>query len=117
MPPVKPPGWEANRTFYQVFTGPKTIFPPGKGLHLREITDGTSSTLLIVEAFEAVPWTKPSDLPYDPAQPLPQLGGIFRDGFQAVMADGRTGDYLPKDVDPVKLRALITPAGGEIVPP
>jgi hypothetical protein len=52
-----------------------------------------------------VPWTEPADLPYDPARPLPMLGGIFRDGF------------LPKKVAPETLRALITPRGGEEVTP
>jgi hypothetical protein len=118
-PPVKPAGWQPNTTFYQVFTGQQTLFPPRGtwSLPMVEASDGTANTLLIVEAFEAVPWTKPADLPYDPARPLPQLGGIFPGGFQAVMADGRTARFLPKDIPPATLRALITPNGGENVTP
>jgi hypothetical protein len=116
-PPLKPAGWQPNTTFYQVFTGEQTLFPPGKKMTLRDIKDGTANTLLMVEAYEAVPWTKPADLPYDPARPLPQLGGIFHNGFQAVMADASTGRFLPKDIPPATLRALITPAGGENVTP
>src|SRR5262249_8723165 len=70
VPPVKPAGWQPNTTFYQVFTGEQTVFPPGKKMRTRDITDGTASTLLIVEAFEAVPWTRPVDLPYEPGRPL-----------------------------------------------
>jgi hypothetical protein len=112
-PPLKPKGWEPNTTFYQVFVGAQTLFPPGKPMGVANVTDGTSNTLMIVEAGEAVPWTRPADLPYNPKGVLPMLGGIFHDGFQAVMADGRTGRFLPKNIDPKKLRALITPAGGE----
>jgi len=116
-PPLKPKGWQPNTTFYQVFAGDQTLFPPGKTLRYpADIFDGTSNTVMVVEAGEAVPWTKPVDLPYDPAGPLPMLGGIFHDGFQAVMADGQSTRFLPKKTPPATLRALITPAGGEVVP-
>jgi hypothetical protein len=116
-PPAKPADWKPNTTFYQVFTGQQTLFPPRGNWTFAMIAaaDGTANTLLIVEAFEAVPWTKPADLPYEPARPLPQLGGIFPGGFQAVMADGRRARFLPKDIPPATLRALITPNGGENV--
>ena len=41
-----------------------------------QISDGASRTVAIVEATpeNAVPWTKPADLPYDPQKPLPKLG-------------------------------------------
>ena len=39
--------------------------------------DGTSNTVLVVEAATAVPWTKPDELPYDPNGMLPSLGGHF----------------------------------------
>jgi hypothetical protein len=41
------------------------------------------------------------------------LGGIFNDGFQAVMADGRSGRFLPKNLPPATLRSLIDPADGK----
>jgi hypothetical protein len=76
-------------TFYRVFTGPGTLFD-GKARRSRTIPDGNSTTILVVEAGEAVPWTKPDELPYDKGKPLPKLGGIFRDGFHILYADGHT---------------------------
>jgi hypothetical protein len=114
-PRVRPAGWEPNTTFYQVFTGEQTLFPPGKTMKSADITDGPANTLLIVEAYKAVPWTKPADLRDDPDQP-PLLGGVFRDGFQAAMADGSV-HFFPTRIPPATLRALITPAGGEKVTP
>ncbi|MFO0841192.1 MAG: DUF1559 domain-containing protein [Gemmataceae bacterium] len=96
MPPLYLPFRDApvapGHTYYQVIVGPGTPFagPAGKGL---DDLPNRASTFLIVEAKAAVPWTKPEDLSYDPDGPLPQLGGIFRDGrFRAAMADGRVRD-------------------------
>jgi hypothetical protein len=48
-------------------------------LELLEVEgDGKDYTLLAVEAAEAVPWTKPVDLVYDPKQPIPPLGDYLR---------------------------------------
>jgi predicted RNase H-like nuclease (RuvC/YqgF family) len=53
-----------------------------------DFPDGTSNTLLVVEAGKAVPWTKPEDLPYAPTGQLPPLGGAFRGVINAALADG-----------------------------
>jgi RNA polymerase sigma factor (sigma-70 family) len=78
------------------------------------ITDGTSNTILIVEAGNPVPWTKPEDLHYAADEPLPELGGLFRDVFHAVFADGEV-HTLTKEYDETQLRAAITSNGGEIL--
>jgi hypothetical protein len=110
-------------TFYKVFTGPDTPFNPAAArrgptsLGARipaSFPDGTSNTILIVEGGEAVPWTKPEDLPYDPKKPLPKLGGLFPEGFHVAMADGSVR-LVSRKVSETTLRAAITPAGGEVL--
>jgi prepilin-type processing-associated H-X9-DG protein len=75
-------------TFYQVLVGSGTAFEDRQGARLQDFTNGVSNTLLIVEAEDAVPWSKPADLPYDPNQPFPKLGQRHGGGANAAMADG-----------------------------
>ncbi len=95
--------------------GAATAWPEGRGLPIREFTDGTSRTILAVEADNehAVVWTQPADLAYDPAHPAAGLGHPGK-GFLAGSADGAV-HFLPLDAKPETLGALFTPAGREPV--
>ena len=122
-------------TSYQVFDGPGAPFnssarplrpfqlhgaPPLRlqmsafQIRFADFTDGTMSTILIVEASDPVPWTSPQDLPFGPGMPLPKLGQPNRGGFNAAYADGSV-KYVPSSISEQTLHALITPNGGEIL--
>jgi hypothetical protein len=103
---------QSTNTSYFVFDGGGAIFDGDREVRMRDIRDGTSYTLMIVEAKRNVPWTKPEDIPYDPQKPLPELGGYFEGGFHAAMADG-SARFFAKPMDDALLRALITRSGGE----
>ena len=101
-----------HSTYYQVFTGPGALFGGDEGASLGEIKDGVNLTIMLVEAARPVPWTKPEDLPFDKEKPLPELGGMFKDGFHALTAGGGVR-FLRRPLKPEVLRGLITPSGGE----
>ena len=112
-PPNKAARVPPHHTVCQVFVGPGAAFEGSEGLRLAsDFPDGTSSTFLVVEAGEPVPWTKPQDLRYDPDGPLPDLRPLFRDGFRARLADG-SGRFIPRETGEETLRALITRNGGD----
>jgi hypothetical protein len=116
-PPGKRSKAPAYHTFCKVFVGKGAAFEGQKGLRLSaDFPDGISNTILIAEAGEPVPWTKPQDLPYDPDQPLPDLRGLFKDSFRAGMADGSMR-WLKWDLSEATLRALITRNGDDKVGP
>ena len=98
---------------YFAVTGPQTIFCDGKGTKLQQITDGTSNTIMLVEAKRNIPWTKPEDIPVD-VGPLPRLGGWIEGGFNVTLADGSVRT-LPNKIEETTLRALFTKASGEPV--
>jgi hypothetical protein len=104
-------------TFYQVFTGPATVFDGPKKMKWNEITngDGISNTLLLVHASEPVIWTKPADLLLPQVGgKMPALGGLSKDSTQIAWCDGTTSS-IPRSLDPATLRAIVTPNGKEVV--
>jgi Protein of unknown function (DUF1559) len=100
---------------YFLLTGEATMFPAGKTLRIRDISDGAANTLLAVEAKRDIPWTKPEDLGYDAAKPLPELGGFDPEGFSAVFVDTSARFIERSKFDDATIRAWITPAGREKV--
>jgi Protein of unknown function (DUF1559) len=131
---------DGRSTYYQVFDGPgapfdsdprnglvpfnpgspkaKPVFRSNKILRLpQSFTDGTVNTIMVIEAGDAVPWTKPADLPYRGAKgPLPKLGGLFPEGFNVSLWSASVR-FLPRSISDKTLRGAITPAGGEILGP
>ncbi len=101
-------------TIYQVFVGPGTAFEGPEGVCLADFPDGLDKTFLVVEAREAVQWTKPADLTYDPAGPLPKLGDAH--GFTVCLADC-SERYVAAGTSEATLRAAITRNGGDKLGP
>ncbi|OWK34459.1 hypothetical protein FRUB_10430 [Fimbriiglobus ruber] len=95
-----------------VFSGNGAVFTPFEKTSVRDITDGTSNTLMAVHAAKAIPWTKPEDIEFDPrADPTPFL--LYDNkGAMVLLADGSVRT-LRKGISPESLRKLITRAGGE----
>lgn len=121
MPPVFSCGSadlkDAGKTTYLVPTGEHAIFKTDKGTKIREIRDGTSNTIMIVDASpdHAVIWTKPEDLVVDPDQPKKALGGQHHDAFATAFADGSVR-FIAEDIAVKTLRWLFNPDDGNPIP-
>jgi prepilin-type processing-associated H-X9-DG protein len=90
---------------------------PTHGMSFAPFVDGPANTLMVVEAKEAVPWTKPDDFFFDPVRTDDALfgaGSAHRGGFNALFVDGAVR-FLSAKTDPQVFRALITRNGGEVV--
>ncbi len=109
--PGSPAG--VGMTRIRVFEGPGTLFDGSRGMQFKDILDGTSNTIAIVAAREAVPWTRPGDLPFAPGKPLPALDDSIERGVLAGIADGSVR-IAPRG-DQAFWKKLITPAGNEML--
>ena len=86
----KPGKSEEGKTYYQVFTGPHTVFNGAKGMPLLadNFTDGLSNTILVIEGNEPVIWTKPDDLTLPKEKDkMPAVGGQFKDALTVLFCD------------------------------
>ena len=110
------PEIEEGKTVYLVPRGEGSLFEGFDGPRLQDISDGSSNTIMAVEASpeRAVIWTAPNDLDYAPERPLAGLGGIHANGFLVGFADGSVR-FISQAVDEKMLKALFTAAGGEVI--
>ncbi|MDZ4817355.1 MAG: DUF1559 domain-containing protein [Planctomycetota bacterium] len=102
---------------YYVLTGKDAMFSAEAaktGTTVRQIKDGLSNTILVVEAERDIPWTKPEDIPVEKDKPLPELRSPNPLAYRFAFADGSV-QQLPSGVMEETIRKLITPAGGEVV--
>ena len=110
---------ERGRTNYLLPVGNGAAFETDKQTAVRDIRDGLSNTIMIVEADDehAVIWTKPEDWQFDPNDPAKGLGRFFLGSFQAAWCDGSVSYFTwpkePKDI--TRLRAFFTRDGHEVV--
>ena len=103
---------DSTSTSWHLVTGAGTIFDPEGTLGFRDITDGSSNTIMAVEAKRGIHWAKPQDIDLkDPGEM--DLGGFSKEGFIATLADGST-HFVPAGYDPVKLHRLFTASDGEV---
>lgn len=108
----------ADRTHYQVFVGNGAAFDLKRGYSIpADFPDGTSNTILIAEVANAVPWTKPEDVPFDPRQPmLPLMSKHFGSVFLVGMGDGSIRT-IASQISEATFKAAITRNGREKLGP
>ena len=120
-------------TNFVAVTGPGTAWANPEGFSLAECADGAGQTILAVEIGNSdIGWMEPRDL--DVEELIERLDPKAKNslvtvhtlaegserwyhrgktrGITVCFADGSVG-FLPADIPPEKLRALLTPNGGE----
>ncbi len=129
--PSIPPNYQnRNRlrfTSYALALGERTFWPADASLNLASATDGSSQTLLLVEACgQEIVWTEPRDIEVSstpiginlPGNAEGRSGGLASSyhtgGAHVLMADGAVR-FLNAEVNPKTLEALLTTDGAEDV--
>jgi hypothetical protein len=76
-------------TVCHAIVGKDTAFEGTRGVRIPANYPSAACSLLIVEAGDPVPWTKPQEIAGDPYDHLPELhGGLFKDEFRVAFLDG-----------------------------
>jgi uncharacterized protein DUF1559 len=125
MPPVyacpshATTGANTNTAYAAVF-GEHCVFRGAEPVKIADITDGTSNTVIVVEAAGAgIPWMKPDDVDVIKHPALGDRDGFSSDhagGVQGLMGDGSVR-FFSQAINPQTLKALFTRDGGEPVGP
>ena len=108
-------GPETNTAYAGVF-GKQCIFRGSDPVAFKEITDGTSSTLMVGEVAKSnIPWMKPEDIDVALYPAIGTAGGFGSDhagGAHFLMADGSV-HFLSTTRTPESMQALFTRDGND----
>lgn len=107
---------DPTKTMIMTLDGEGTFMEGKTGLTFASFVDGTSNTIMLVEANpeKACVWTQPVDLPFDPDQPGDGVGSIRPEGFHAALVDGSVR-LVPATISEETLRRLMIRNDGKIV--
>ena len=107
-----------GRTHYLGVKGAGSLFNgTDKGTTMKQITDGTSNTIAVLQVNDdrATTWTKPDDWEPDAKDPLKGLAGSMHPStFIAGYADGHVMS-IHEGIDQEVFKKLLTIAGGEVI--
>jgi prepilin-type processing-associated H-X9-DG protein len=106
----------SGTTTYKRPFGEAIGVPATKGLTIKEVTDGTSNTIMIVDApvDQAVEWTRPVDWDVPASADAKAILARHVGGSNTAFMDG-SARFLRDTIKPETLKALLTPTGGEVV--
>jgi prepilin-type processing-associated H-X9-DG protein len=105
--------FDVPTSYYRVFVGNGAAFDLKHKTRMQDVTDGLSNTIMIVEAADGVPWTKPDEIEYDPKKP-PKVGYHYAGRGNAAFCDGSV-HTLRRSIDEQTLHWLIQRADGNPV--
>lgn len=109
---------------YMLVTGRGTLFPSSGPLGPNSVVDAKEETILVVEVSNAaISWAQPGDINrnnmnFAAGQNAAGLKVGSEDGtdLSVAMVDGRP-EMLPRNIPSSVLNSLLTPDGGEPIPP
>jgi hypothetical protein len=106
---------KGSETHYRVFVGGGAAFDMIQGTKFDQFTDGLSNTILVYEAAEGTPWTKPDEIEFDPKQDVKKHFRFENGVCNVALADGSVR-ALAKSIDDKVLRLLIQRDDGQPIP-
>jgi prepilin-type processing-associated H-X9-DG protein len=105
-----------GKTTYLTPRGPVTMFPGAEPIAVKDVPDGTSNTIMAVDAGDAraVVWTMPEDWEIGGEPTTDGLFGHHSRGTNFAFGDGAVR-FLKESIAPNLLKALLTRNGGEVI--